>query len=88
MSFGQAKATFALFEEDLGGWGPHGREVLADYWCKESRAIVMDRGADAWVVNAQPPSEQRPRADGAGSSETFIEVAMIRLVLRRLASGA
>jgi hypothetical protein len=46
----------------------------------------MDRGADIRVAAAEP-FEQRLRADGAESSETLIEVAMICLILNRLARG-
>src|SRR3712207_3755868 len=31
---------------DLGGWGPHEREVLVNYRCKGSRAGTGDRRAE------------------------------------------
>ncbi len=48
MSFGWNEGAFAPIEEDLGGWGLHGREVLAR-WCKEQggwELEIVERSAD------------------------------------------
>jgi hypothetical protein len=39
------------------------------------------------MVDAEPPFKQRLRERLVQTSESFIEVAMIRLILRRLAKG-
>jgi hypothetical protein len=45
----------------------------------------MDRGAYVWLADAEPPFKQRDYERKVQTSEAFIEVAMIRLMLRRLA---
>ncbi len=47
----------------------------------------MDSGADIWMVDAEPPFLSKDYERLVQTSESFIEVAMIRLILRRLAKG-
>ena len=84
MSFGRVKAVCAPFEEDLGGWEleiverdreARDFEVLPKRW-------IVER-TFSWLIRNRRLSKDYERL--VQTSEVFMEVAMIRLLLRRLA---
>jgi putative transposase len=103
VSFGRAKAVCAPFEENLGGRAYTGEKLAGwckeqGGWELE----IAERNADTegfivlphrwivertlgWLIRNRRLSKDYERK--VQSSETFIKVAMIRLILRRLARG-
>lgn len=86
MPFGRAEAVCAPPEEDLGGWELEIVERNAD---TEGFAVLPHRRIVertlGWLMRSRRIGKDL-RADGA-KQRNLIEVAMIRLILRRLAKG-
>jgi putative transposase len=86
MSFGWNEGAFAPIEEDLGGWELEIVERSAD---TEGFAVLPHRWiverTFGWLMRNWRLSKDYERK--VQSSESFMEVAMIRLILKRLARG-
>jgi putative transposase len=103
VSFGRAKALCAPLEEALGGWSIHGREagrLVRRARRMDLEIVERDREARdfevlpkrwivertfSWLIRNRRLSKDYERL--VQTSETFMEVAMIRMILRRLARG-